>query len=238
VVHSSDVHVDDDYTARLHGGDGTHGLAAVLAAARAQAADLLLLAGDTFENNRVPAALVERTASLLAGAGLPVVVLPGNHDPALADSVWRAACFADLPELFILGISHAELLHLPALDLEIWGRAHRDYEDMVPLADPPPRCARWRIAVAHGHYEPEPDRRTNLRPSWLIGDAEIAAACADYVALGHWNRAVQVGHPDHRAWYSGAPDYAASVNLVRFARTGAVAVTHLPLDLARPGIGE
>jgi len=34
VVHSSDLHVDHDYTARLHGGDGTAGLACVLGAAR------------------------------------------------------------------------------------------------------------------------------------------------------------------------------------------------------------
>jgi hypothetical protein len=34
VVHSSDLHLDHDYTARLHGGDGTAGLAGVLTAAR------------------------------------------------------------------------------------------------------------------------------------------------------------------------------------------------------------
>ena len=34
VVHSSDLHIDHDYTARLHGGDGTAGLSGVLTAAR------------------------------------------------------------------------------------------------------------------------------------------------------------------------------------------------------------
>jgi hypothetical protein len=33
VAHSSDLHVDHDHTARLHGGDGTAGLAGVLRAA-------------------------------------------------------------------------------------------------------------------------------------------------------------------------------------------------------------
>ena len=63
VVHSSDLHVDHDYTARLHGGDGTAGLACVLAAANAMAADLVLLAGDTFDHHRVPQALIERAAA-------------------------------------------------------------------------------------------------------------------------------------------------------------------------------
>jgi DNA repair exonuclease SbcCD nuclease subunit len=227
LVHSSDLHVDDDYTARLYGGDGTAGLAAVIETARSSAADLLLLVGDTFDCNRVPQALVERAAALLADSGLPVVILPGNHDPAVADSLYRAPCFAH-DNLFVLGISHAEWLHLPAFDLELWGRPHRDYEDMVPLDDPPPRRARWRVALAHGHYEPLPDRSTPLRPSWLIGDAELDAAAADYVALGHWNRAVRVGGGAGEAWYSGSPDYAGSVNLVRLG-AGGVSVSQLAL---------
>ncbi len=54
IVHSSDIHVDHDYTARLHGGDGTAGLACVLNAARDLAADAAILAGDTFDSHRVP----------------------------------------------------------------------------------------------------------------------------------------------------------------------------------------
>ena len=45
MVHTSDLHVDHDYTAKLHGGDGTAGLACVLNAARAISADVVLLAG-------------------------------------------------------------------------------------------------------------------------------------------------------------------------------------------------
>src|SRR5262245_28140248 len=88
IVHSSDLHVDDDYTARIHGGDGTAGLACVLSAARVLGADVVLLAGDTFENNRLPEAVVARAAGIIAAAAIPVVLLPGNHDPAVADAVY------------------------------------------------------------------------------------------------------------------------------------------------------
>jgi DNA repair exonuclease SbcCD nuclease subunit len=229
IVHSSDLHVDDDYTARLYGGDGTVGLAAVIEAARQCDADLLLLAGDTFECNRVPAALLERAAALLAAAGRPVVLLPGNHDPATDESIYHAPCFAAVENLHILGVSHDAPLHFAALDLEIWGRPHRDYDDMSPLDGPPRRARRWRIAMAHGHYEPVPDRSTRLNPSWLIGDDEIAAVAADYVALGHWNRAVRVGTGATQAWYCGSPDYTGSVNLVRFSPSGTVSVTPFAL---------
>ena len=69
IVHSSDLHVDHDYTARLHGGDGTAGLACVLAAARAVRADVVLLVGDTFESHRLPQHVLDRTATS-AGARL------------------------------------------------------------------------------------------------------------------------------------------------------------------------
>src|SRR5205085_10119784 len=85
LVHSSDLHVDHDYTARLHGGDGTSGLACVLAAARGIGADVVLLAGDTFESHRLPQHVLDRTASVIAAAALPVVLLPGNHEPAIPE---------------------------------------------------------------------------------------------------------------------------------------------------------
>jgi hypothetical protein len=70
-----------------------------------------------------------------------------------------------------------------------------------------------------------------LRPSWLIGDAELKAAGADYVALGHWNRAAKVGAV--AAYYSGSPEYAGTVNVVRLTAAGEVAVTRAPLNIAR-----
>src|SRR5262245_65863596 len=95
VVHSSDVHVDHEYTARLHGGDGTVGLAGVLNAAREVGADAVVLAGDTFDCHRLPTDLLDRAATVIAAAAMPVVVLPGNHDPAVADAVYHPCSLAD-----------------------------------------------------------------------------------------------------------------------------------------------
>ena len=89
VVHTSDIHVDHVYTAEIHGGDGTAGLACVLNAARGIGADVVLLAGDTFDCHRLPDALIDRTAAVIAAAEIPVVLLPGNHDPVLPDAVFH-----------------------------------------------------------------------------------------------------------------------------------------------------
>ena len=233
VAHSSDLHVDHDHTARLHGGDGTAGLACVLRAARGAGAEMVILAGDTFDCHRLPQELVDRAAEVIAAAGMPVVILPGNHDPAVPDAVYHHGRLAGVQNLHVLGVTHDEAVLFPDLGLEIWGRAHRDYSDMIPLERARPRSTRWQIAVAHGHYQPQPDRSTRLRPGWLIGDDEIAATGADYVALGHWNRAAKVGNGATAAYYSGSPEYAGTINLIRFTRQGEVMVSYLELDIAR-----
>ena len=71
------------------------------------------------------------------------------------------------------------------------------------------------------------------RPSWLISDEDIAATGADYVALGRWNRAAKVGNGGVPAYYSGAPEYAGTVNIVRLGASGEVMVTRAALDIAR-----
>jgi hypothetical protein len=104
---------------------------------------------------------------------------------------------------------------------------------MIPFETVRARRSRWQVAMAHGHYVPQPDRSTRLRPSWLIGDAELAATGADYVALGHWNRPAKVGNGTVTAYYSGSPEYAGTVNVVRLRADGEVVVERTPLDIAR-----
>lgn len=236
VVHSSDLHVDHDYTARIHGGDGAAGLACVLNAARAMSADIVILAGDTFDSHRVPQDLIERAAAVMSDAHMPIVLLPGNHDPAVSEGIYYGGALGAVDNLHILGVTHDETVVFDDLSLEIWGRPHRDYDDMIPFELQrvrPQRRTRWQIAMAHGHYEPAPDRSIGPRPSWLIGDAEIAATGADYVALGHWNRAIRVGNGLVPAYYSGSPEYAGTINVVTLSEETGVAVARAPLDIAR-----
>jgi DNA repair exonuclease SbcCD nuclease subunit len=224
LVHSSDIHVDSGGD-----GDGTQNLRLVLATARALDAHVLILAGDTFEHNRLPMDVLDRARGLLESAGMPVVILPGNHDPAIPESAFHRGRIGDPANVSVLGVTHEEAVHFPEFDLEIWGNAHRDYGNMTPLPAGRARRTRWQVAMGHGHYDPAADPTTALRPSWLISERELSSLGADYVALGHWNRAVKVGANGVEAYYSGSPDLAATVNLVRLKATGEVVVTREPL---------
>src|ERR1700685_3149164 len=109
LVHSSDLHVDNDPTQGPYGEDGTTGLRVVLDAAKAHKADFVLLVGDVFDNNRQPAHILERSTELLANAGRPIVILPGNHDPVTPDSVYLRGEMAKLPNVHIIGVTHEQV---------------------------------------------------------------------------------------------------------------------------------
>ena len=228
IVHSSDLHLGADSV--LHDGSADHlpVLQQVLSAARGQRADLVILAGDTFDHNRQGPRFLEEVSEVMADFRLPIVILPGNHDPLTPDSVYRRSEFTNAGNVHVLGLT-VERSNFPELDLEVWGRPHVDYLDMMPLPEPPERRTRWQLAVAHGHYLEDQPRPEALLGSWLIRQENLANSGADYVALGHWNRAVQVGDPQVPAYYSGSPGYAGTVNTIRLQSDGQVVVTRIPV---------
>lgn len=228
LVHSSDLHLSADASAVPPGTLST--LHKVLTAATAVRADLVILAGDTFDHNRQPSEFIDRAIRTMGEYGAGIVILPGNHDPLTADSVYRRAELGVASNVCVLGLTVDEVAIFPGLGLEIWGKAHRDYFDMSPLPTPSVRSTQWRLAAAHGHYVEEPEEPGRLLGSWLIRCEDLTATGADYVALGHWNRAARVGDQRIHAYYSGSPEYAGTVNVVRLRRDGAVEVTRSPLS--------
>lgn len=201
-------------------------LEAVLRTAHSVRADLLLLVGDVFDHNRVPADFLDSVTDALDAADLATVILPGNHDSLVPGSVYRRGRFASVEGVHVLGLTADEVVTLPHLDLEVWGRAHLDLFDMTPLRDPLPRSQRWQIAAAHGHWVTGPH---DHHRAYLIHDDQIRATAADYVALGHWDRWTPVGDGSVPAYYSGSPVLAQSVNLVEFGATEAVRVERIPI---------
>lgn len=225
IAHTSDLHIGGGRKGESH----LSLLDAVLEASHEAKAQALILAGDIFDNNRVPAAIVEDAARMLAGAAMPVVILPGNHDPVTADAIYHAPGFGALEHVHVLGLTSPESVQFPHLDLDIWGAPHTDYADWAPLRDVRPREARWHVVVAHGHWVRD---ERDLHRSWLIHDHEIAATGADYVALGHWDVPQPAGDGTVAAYYSGSPDLAKTVNVVHFSAAG-VEVRRHPLRLER-----
>jgi len=224
VAHSSDLHIG----ARTQRGDELLTLEAVLEASRQARAQALVLAGDVFDSHRAPPHVVEGAARLLAESALDVVILPGNHDPATPDAVYRRG-IADVPNVHVLGVSAGDMVRFPHLGLEVSGVPHVAYADMAPLAAVAERTMPWHIVVAHGHWVTGPQ---DAHRGWQIHDHELAACGADYVALGHWDLPQPAGDGSVPAYYSGSPEIAKTLNVVRFSAAG-VEVRRHPLRLDR-----
>jgi len=71
----------------------------ILVIAREKGVDGLLIAGDMFESNQMATALVDEAfAALAACPEIPVVILPGNHDPLDGPScIWMRKPFVNPP---------------------------------------------------------------------------------------------------------------------------------------------
>jgi DNA repair exonuclease SbcCD nuclease subunit len=225
VAHTSDLHLGG----RTHAGGELSTLRAVLDAAAEAGALALIMAGDIFDSHRAAAHIVEGVARMLEAAPLQTVILPGNHDPATPDAVYRRGGMTDIANVHVLGVNVGETVRFPELGLEVTGIPHVAYADMSPLALVRTRSMPWHIVVAHGHWV---RGAHDAHRGWLIHDHELAATGADYVALGHWDVPQPAGDGSVPAYYSGSPEIAKTVNIVRFAASG-VEVRRHPLRLDR-----
>jgi DNA repair exonuclease SbcCD nuclease subunit len=162
----------------------------VLAAAREHAADFVLVAGDTFEDNGVERALIQGVADILGGSPVPVFVIPGNHDPLTPGSVWEHPAWKRTEQVHVLReekpveVPGGMLYPCPVADK----RSRRDPTAWIPLADPDG----IRIGLAHGTVEGVPQ----AEPDHPIPRDAAARAGLDYLALGHWHSTALYPAPD------------------------------------------
>ena len=201
LIHTSDTHLGDP-TGHPRAEEV---LASVVDAVERLDGDALLLAGDVFDNERVTDEVIERFVEQMARLGTPVIVLPGNHDLAHKSSVYSRPPFDGAPSnLSVIREPDGETLAFPELDLELWGRAMLSHTPNFRPLDgmPEPTEGSWLVGMAHGHFHFEDDRDQRSSP---IYPEDVAASGCHYLALGHWDRHVDVSRADTMAVYSGCP---------------------------------
>lgn len=164
--------------------------------ARAERVDFVLVAGDTFEDHAVSGERVDETAEILTACDCPLYILPGNHDPLTAASVWERPVWQGRRNLHVLRdqtpvpVPGGWLLPCPVRDRWSGDDPTKD----IPLEP----ADGVRIGVAHGSLSSVPmtDR------SHPIAENAAERARLDYLALGHWHTTRVWG----RTAYSGTPE--------------------------------
>lgn len=174
-------------------------------------AQFVVVAGDAFEDNAVPRSVVLRAVETLARFPVPVLILPGNHDPLDVSSVFRCRDFAPAvdggPVIVLDGQDPVEIV--PGVEVVgvPWTSKRPDPSRLPALLaslEPADGC---RILIAHGGTD---EIYGGLSPSVeaiavSTLEAAIEAGHLDYVALGDRHSVTRVGAGD-RIWFSGSPE--------------------------------
>ncbi len=170
----------------------------------------MVVCGDVFESNQVDRKTVARTMEALKESPVPVYLLPGNHDPLDASSVYRSPTFLERKPAHVHVIeSTAPILVDQGVELvgAPW-HAKRVLCDLAAEAVAPleAKTNTLRICVAHGIVDtlsPNPDDPALI--SLQAAEAALAQGTIQYVALGDRHSITSVGNSG-RVWYAGSPE--------------------------------
>jgi DNA repair exonuclease SbcCD nuclease subunit len=247
-IHTADLQLgmsrrflDDDAQAR-YGQARIDGLTAIGAMAVAEKAEFVVVAGDVFDTNRVRPRTVGRALQAMAAIPVPVFLLPGNHDPLDAATVYRSPIFLGSVPPNVVVLDHSDPIDVRD-GVQVVGapwRTKRPLLDLVGavcdqlVADP----TRLRILVGHGAVDYLGEFHDPSTIRLAAAEAAIADGKVAYIALGDRHSTTRVGETG-RIWYAGAPEPTAhdetdagNVLLVEL-EDGACTVTPRPIGTWR-----
>ncbi|ORW02453.1 metallophosphoesterase family protein [Mycobacterium kyorinense] len=171
-------------------------------------AEFVVVAGDVFEHNQLAPQVISQSLEAMRAIGIPVYLLPGNHDPLDASSVYTSALFeAECPDNVVV-LDRAGVHQVrPGLQLVAapW-RSKSPTTDLVAevLDGLSADQGVTRVLVAHGGVDvldPDPTNPALIRLA-AAQDA-LGRGAIHYVALGDKHSVTEV---DARVWYSGSPE--------------------------------
>jgi DNA repair exonuclease SbcCD nuclease subunit len=177
--------------------------------AREHDAEFVVVAGDVFETNQVTRQTVLRTCGALGAIGVPVYLLPGNHDPLDGGSVLRQATFVDRkpPRVHVLDTSEPRPVR-PGVEVvgAPW-TSKRPLSDLVADAASAlqPEPGLTRVLVGHGATDDLMDFAGPAAVRVVDAEAALADGRIAYIALGDRHSTTPVG-AGGRIWYAGSPE--------------------------------
>ena len=204
-------------------------IVAIGALARETGAEFVVVAGDVFDANQLAPKVISQSLDAMRAIDVPVYLLPGNHDPLDASSVYTSALFlAECPDNVIVLDRPGVWEVRPGLEIVAapW-RFKKPTTDLTAevLADLP-ADGTARVLLAHGAVDVlDPDRENAAQISMAGINAAIAAGTVHYVALGDKHSRTCVAD---RVWYSGSPEVTNYDH--KEADSGHVLVVDVDLD--------
>ncbi|MGP6173474.1 metallophosphoesterase family protein [Corynebacterium sp. A21] len=166
--------------------------------------EFIVVAGDVFEANSLSAQTTSRAVEALKQLPVPVYLLPGNHDPLVADSIFYRT--SGIEGVHLLGDATPVEVSPGVQVLGAPLKSRYATTDLVRQAlEPLDPFEGVRIAVGHGQAF---SRATEAKPDLIdlaFVEQKLSEGVIDYLALGDTHSAQPVGSSG-KVWFSGAPE--------------------------------
>ena len=184
IVQSGDFHFDSPYIGlppekgKIRADEQLAAFKRIINFVKNEKADVLLLAGDIFENEYVSYKTTEFLRRCFAEiSDTHVFISPGNHDYISGNNVYFNI---DLGENVVIFTSEIDFVEISDLNLRIYGYGFSNRNDEISLADNMPTLDRQFINIFLTHASLPP--YTDTAP---LSAAEIEQSGFDYIAAGH-----------------------------------------------------
>lgn len=197
LLHCADLHLDAPFTslsdsmaAETRRRELKLAFRKIIAAAKEEAADLLLVAGDLFEHGYVGKSTIQLLSDGFESLGeKQVLIIPGNHDPIVTDSYYGSFTWP----------ANVHILAEPNLKFEPASSCVSIYGGIPETV---PDSGRVNILMLHGTVDMNPDGRAFNS----VSSAELDALGMDYIALGHFHNRISGAGARGRIFNPGSPE--------------------------------
>ncbi len=206
-VHCADIHLDAPF--REHG-QGSYGdtrrrdirdaFLNILKRVKGENADFILISGDLYEHGSVVKSTMEWLYMVLSEVAVPVVIIPGNHDPYLLNSWYKNWEWPS--NVTILTPDNPNLV-LENLNVNIYGMGFSSFKEGKPDLSivSKPKEGFLNIFMFHGTLDMD-FAGNDYKP---VTTMELEALGYDYYALGHFHN-IRDDYPLRNAYNPGSPE--------------------------------
>lgn len=189
-IHCADIHLDapfrenrtDNY-ANTRRQDIKNAFLKILDKVKDTNSDFLLISGDLYEHQYITRKTMDWLYMILSQVKVPVIIIPGNHDPYIQNSWYRAWEWPD--NVHILSPDKPHIL-LEEYGASLYGLGFSAFREDKPdlSAVPEPTEGYFNILMLHGTLDMEFTGQA-YKP---VTTEELKALNYDYYALGHFHK--------------------------------------------------
>jgi DNA repair exonuclease SbcCD nuclease subunit len=167
---------------------------------------LLLIAGDMFDDTRIDEGVLKEIKMVMGNAGFKIVISPGNHDPFTIDSPYNSD---DWPKnIYIFNKNFKkngfQNFYFEDLNVRVWGSAFTSmYSRVSPLEKfSSDMLSGKEINIGLFHA----DLQSAHKLYAPITAEQIASTGLDYLALGHFHKRSELNRIGRTFYaYAGCP---------------------------------